>query len=298
MTQDQQKSNGPDPVFETWMKAATDFWSASHTSWLDLMPTGELPDDFQQGLLGRFLEPWQSAAKMFQAVSSQFAETETVSALFEETGLVPEMAQKMAATWWKGILALQSQWIERVGGLAAQTKAFRMQELDREAFKVWTEFYERELRKFLNMPQLGLTRLYQERASRVVDRFNLFQGSLSEFLCMIYAPVEKSLKVVQQEMEKLSAEGEFSEDFKDYYRKWIKVLEGHYMTLFNSPEYVETMCETLSAFEDFSVARREFLEDVVKTLPVPSQKDMDEVYLELLNIKKELRALKKSAGAA
>ena len=35
----------------------------------------------------------------------------------------------------------------------------------------------------------------------------------------------------------------FPEDPKAYYQMWIKILEGHYMTLFQSPDYVKTLGE-------------------------------------------------------
>ena len=81
---------------------------------------------------------------------------------------------------------------------------------------------------------------------------------------------------------------------KVYYQEWIKILEGHYMTLLKSPEYTSKMHATLSAFENFVAAKNEILQDFLQTLPVPTDKDMDELYQEIYLLKKRMREYEKS----
>ena len=89
------------------------------------------------------------------------------------------------------------------------------------------------------------------------------------------------------------------EEFKDYYRRWLKVLEGHYMTLFKSPEYTRTMSHTLNALEDFTLAKQELLAEALEALPIPTHRDMDELYREVYLLKKQVKDLsKKMAGLA
>jgi hypothetical protein len=46
------------------------------------------------------------------------------------------------------------------------------------------------------------------------------------------------------------------------------VLEGHFMTLFQTPEYVDTLTRTVNALADFSAARDAAFEDMLGALPV------------------------------
>ncbi len=121
----------------------------------------------------------------------------------------------------------------------------------------------------------------------------MFQSSMAEFLSLLYRPVEKSLKVMQERLAEMVDSGKVPQNAKDYYRMWIKVLEGHYMNLFKSPEYTETLRRTLDSIGEFLIARRQMLEDTIQTLPVPTQKEMDELYKEMYLLKKKLKELEK-----
>ena len=92
-----------------------------------------------------------------------------------------------------------------------------------------------------------------------------------------------------EKFQELSKEGDLSENFKDHYNMWIKILEGHYMTLFQSPEYTRTLSKALNSAEDFILARQELLDDALKTFHIPTEKDMDELYKELYLLKKKVK---------
>jgi polyhydroxyalkanoate synthesis regulator phasin len=76
---------------------------------------------------------------------------------------------------------------------------------------------------------------------------------------------------------------------------WIKILEGHYMTLFQSPEYVNILGNTLVSMSDFTAAKNEVIEDMLNMFPIPKQKDMDELYREIYLLKKRIKALEKKS---
>ena len=64
-------------------------------------------------------------------------------------------------------------------------------------------------------------------------------------------------------MSEMAQGGELPDDTKGYYNLWVKVLEGHFMTLFQTPEYVDTLTRTVNALADFSAARDSALEDIL-----------------------------------
>ena len=188
-------------------------------------------------------------------------------------------------------------WLEKASNISKSSKPYSYDELGSKSFDQWLEAYRQDIQKLLNVPQLGLTRAYQERAAEFIDKLNIFQGKSSEFFIMLFLPIEKSLKVMQEQMEQELENDELSADFKHYYQIWLKTLEGHYMTLFTSPEYVKCMHETLGSLEDLSNARQGYLQDALKSLPVPTNQDMDELYKEVYQLKKQLRQLKKELKA-
>ena len=227
-------------------------------------------------------------------MSVAMSEPETGKSIFEGIRVLPDIVLKMTQTGWDGYLKLQQQWYERLLRTGQSTEAYRFDNLDQNALSVWSEIYEKEFRRLLYMPQLGLTRFYQERANKALDQFNLLQAAMAEFLQILFLPMEKSLQVMQEKMAEMAEEGQMPDNPKVYYQEWIKILEGHYMTLLKSPEYTSKMHATLSAFENFVAAKNEILQDFLQTLPVPTDKDMDELYQEIYLLKKRMREYEKS----
>ncbi|MGD9333197.1 MAG: poly(R)-hydroxyalkanoic acid synthase subunit PhaE, partial [Desulfobacterales bacterium] len=144
------------------------------------------------------------------------------------------------------------------------------------------------------IPKLGLIREYQERISQAVDSYNRHQATLNEFLRLLSLPIGRSFTVLQEQVADLAEKGELPEDGRAYYDMWIKVLEGHYMTLFQTPEYTETLTRTLSNFSAYQNARNAVIEDLLSGLPVPVQSEIDELYQEIHRLKRRLRTLEKS----
>jgi hypothetical protein len=70
------------------------------------------------------------------------------------------------------------------------------------------------------------------------------------------------------------------------------------MSLFKSPEYITAMSKTLEVLEDFVAARNTITQDILSTLSMPNQKDLDELYKELYHLKKRLKILEKEKSGS
>ena len=288
-----EDNSAPGTLLEAWMESATGFWDQMGSMWAGASGAPQAPTTSKRADKSRVQESMGSALKMWQAISSIMNEPGAMDSLFQGINTLPEVLLRMGQTGWKRYFQQQQQWFERAGKIGERTEAYKFENLDQNTFKAWTEIYEEEFRKFLNVPQLGLTRAYQERMSRFTDRFNLFQGAMVQFMSLLNLPMEKSFKVMQEKLEVLTREEGLPEDSQAYYRMWIKILEGHYMTLFKSSEYTQVLGKTINAMEDFMVAKHEMLQDFVQMLPVPTQKDMDGLYKELYLLKKRIKQLEK-----
>ena len=91
----------------------------------------------------------------------------------------------------------------------------------------------------------------------MLDKHNLFETTLAEFLSILYLPMEKSFKVFQEKLQQMAEEGNLPKETKESYAMWLKILEGHYMNLFKSKEYTEALHRTLNQLEDFLIAKNE-----------------------------------------
>lgn len=203
----------------------------------------------------------------------------------------PEMASKLVKAGWDGYFHFQQQWLEMLGVMKHRTDPSKLENPALDAFRAWMDAYEKEFRKFVTAPPLGLTRYYQERTSEVLDKFNLFQAKMSEFTYSLFRPMEESFKTMLQRIEELTQGGKLPDNPKEYYQIWIKILEGYYLNWFRSPEYFRVMNSTLDALEELTKARQRFLEYFLQTLSVPSYTDFDDLSKEFYELKKRVKAL-------
>jgi len=284
---------GPESMLSAWMKMATDFWGPVMKQWTTAVdPVEGQPE----GPLPRTMASWSSYLKSLTALSASMGEGGSADAVLKGIGVMPDVLLRLLEGAWNSTFTLQRQLIEKAGRMGASVEAYQFEGLDQETFKAWAEIYKEEFQQFLQVPQLGLTRFYQEKAHRTLDKFLLLQNGLAEFANIIYLPMEQSVKVLQEKVAELAEKGALPEKPKDYYNMWVKILEGHYMTLFKTPEYTQTLSRVLGACEDYQASRDDLLQDVLKSLPVPTNRDMDALYKEIYTLKKKIRALEKKAA--
>jgi polyhydroxyalkanoate synthesis regulator phasin len=236
----------------------------------------------------------ENTLKNWQRMASAISTPESVEALLKGSSAMPEVLVKMAQTSMGSMIELQQSAIQRLGRVGESTKAYQFQNIDENISRIWTDIYEKEFRQFFQIPQLGLMRTYQEKANRVADKYNLFQSTLSEFLSLLGMPFTRAMQVMQEKVGEMAESGELPEDPKVYYNDWVKVLEGHFMTLFQTPEYVDTLTRTINALVDYSAARDDAFEDMLGSLPVARKSDVDDMARELYELKKRLRKLEKN----
>jgi class III poly(R)-hydroxyalkanoic acid synthase PhaE subunit len=295
MEDDQKKESGPEAMFENWLKTSMDFWGK-----VAAMQTGISPMDSYAEAAKHSAEQsdkmWRSGSKVFQLFFSIFSEPENFGAFLKGSEVIPGFMAKIAQQSWESFVEMQNRFQERAAKLGGKTKPYDFEDLELNIFATWKEIYEKEFRKFLNVPQLGLTRFYQERLNRFMDETNLFLTALSEFVRVFYAPIEKSLNVMQQKVEEMIAAGEIPDNFKELYIMWIKNLEGHYMTLLKSPQYTRVLNRMLQNLVSYKNARNELIADAFQNIPIPTNREMDELYKEMYHLKKRVTVLEKQSG--
>jgi len=286
MDEKQQAKIENTPSFAEWLKSSGDLWS----SFMKMAPA--TPDSVSgKSSKSRSAESWDAAMKMWQSLSSNLNEPETAKAFVKGMDTLPDVLLKIAGATWDACFEMHKKSIERAGKIGQKVEAYQFEGIDEDLFKALKEIYEQELRQFFNVPQLGLNRCYQERFNKFLDKLNLMQVVGAEFLSILFLPFEKSFNVVQQKIDGLAREGKLPKESKEYYNMFIRVLEGHYMTLFKSPEYNKALSELFRHLSEFIISRNEVLQDALQTLPVPTCKEMDELYKELYILKKRIKIL-------
>jgi class III poly(R)-hydroxyalkanoic acid synthase PhaE subunit len=292
--EEKEKGMPQDALLESWIKASMDFWKSTASIWPAAFggtppasgSAGEEGADMSaEDPLRMFRDIWQT---LFSLVSQpQAGDYHPVSSFYE--GML-----KASLPLWTGYLQLQKLWMEGEGKGAAEGEIEGIANLAQKITKTWSDMYEKEFGQVLKMPQLGLTRVYQERVNRTIEAFTHFQGALTELMQLLLIPMEKAYIAVREEIINLEKQGkETLKDSKASYQLWIKKMEENYMVLLRSPEYTETLGNTVKALHDFRVTRTQLSMDILQDLPIPTNKEMDELYKDLYLLKKRVKELEK-----
>jgi len=297
MDQDQKKETAIGSLFAQWTKSQADLWEDMIRMQFGMSDASEKS---RKNPLHQTQKAYESGSKILGALISTLSEPENLESALKGMDSLPEFMMHITQQAYEGYLEFQKKIVEIAAKIGQHTEAYKFEGIDQNIFKVWRDIYEKEFRQYLNVPQLGLNRFHQERIARLIDTLNIFQASLNEFIYMFYIPIEKSGAVMQEKIEQLAEQGEIHDNFKEYYNMWIKTLEGHYMTLLKSPEYAEVMNNTINALVQYREAKQEVLYDILKEFPIPTNKDMDELYNDLYILKKKVsdlsRKLEESRG--
>ena len=275
-----------------WNKVIQEFWLPLFKPWSGVFQSSEVGDhgQFNQG---RTADSLQATVRMWQAMTGAMGEPLAFEHFQKATEMTPDIALGFAQTCLQSFVSLQGRAGEWIQNRASSLSADEVQELDRVLIKELTETYEKEFSKYLKVPQVGLGRFHQERSLHATDKYNTFQLVLLEFLHMLYLPVERSLKSLQEKMAEMAEAGPLDEKSKTYYNLWIKLLEGEYMELFQQPKFADLMGKTLGALNESTQARQAVIDDVLKQMNIPTNQDLDELSKEIYLLKKRVRALEK-----
>ena len=284
--------------FSEWLNSANKFWGSMGKIWQDSLQTGcnsAMRDKSDKG--GGSQKGWESAFRMWRLFASSMTDPSFSGTFSKGINAMPDAFLKVAGAELTGFLQFYQKWQKKAGRFGKSTKAYSFDHLDQEMFTSWKELYEQEIRQFLKIPQFGLLRGYQGRFMEGLDEFNIFQSSMAEFIHLFSLPIEKSFNVLQQQLEELEKNGKFPSDPHEIYRLWVKILEGHFMTLFKSQEYGESLARALKDMGFFISAKDNLLNDVLQSLPIPTNKEMDELYKDFYLLKKKVKELDKKFAA-
>ncbi|MDY0132401.1 MAG: poly(R)-hydroxyalkanoic acid synthase subunit PhaE [Desulforegulaceae bacterium] len=281
-------------MFESWVNLSEQFFDDLSKTW----NKGELNsfnhEEFEKSM-EQVNSTWVLAIKSWESFLGSLKnpdETFLSEKSMEERRKALEAIMNSMSETFK---IFQEKSKEQFEGLKNNFTAFDFTKIDKGLFKKWESFYEKELSRILGMPQVGLGREYNEKIATALDKFNLFNSAVIEFLYFLYLPMEKTFIFMQKDLEKMMAEGKLPENSEEYYNIWLKKLEANYMSMFHSSEYVSVMAKTLENMAQFKSARDAVLEDFLSTLPIPTKSELDELYKEISELKRTVKKLEKKA---
>jgi polyhydroxyalkanoate synthase subunit PhaE len=295
MTEENKQFQFSESSIFPFLQTLTDMW----INMAKTMPSGsQTALKAQTAMQNRFTQQLDMNLNLLKSFSKMMKQPESESAAANAISALPEILLKISKSGFDTAIRIQNHLLEKAGKIGKRTEAYNFENLDQEAFKAINEVYEKEIQQYFNIPPLGLTRFYQERFNEMLNKHNIFETTLAEFLSILSLPMEKSFKVFQEKLHQMAEEGNIPTATKENYAMWLKILEGHYMNLFKSADYTEALHRVLKHFENFMIAKNEAMQDYLQMLPVVTTKDIDDLYREFHILKKRVRELEKLLGVS
>lgn len=254
-----------------WMESAARLWVSAAQNWQELydsLAEHFRTDEYMRASLSvwrAFLPPWAGV----QPQHPSFNIVQSIMQVLGTGGLSQELFKWL---WNKGEIA-----------------GFSFDKSRQEAANAWMGVYEKAIQPLLKIPEVGLARVYQEKINRLTGMLDAYEASAREFQTLLSVPMQKSFADMREEFDRLRQKGEPEGNFKVFYGTWLKVLENHYMALFKSDEYRLALSRLLDETAALRITGNEVLSELLESLPIPTNKEMEVLYKELYALKKQTR---------
>jgi hypothetical protein len=283
-------------MMNAWVTSFNELWKGTVNLYQASPAASDVPGDGET-INSRAVQTsgvdMNSTLKNWQALSATMSTPMFMTSLFQGAIAVPEVLAQLANSSLTSFVEIQKEVLDQASRLGNVCEAYRFEDSDKNILRLWNDIYERELKPFFHIPQIGITRFYQEHWNEAVDKYNVFQNTMAEFLRLLIIPFHHSLTHLQEKIRDLAEAGNLPENSKDYYQMWIKILEGHFMTLFQEHEYVLTLSRTISALSEWVATRNAVLEEMIGMFPIAKRSELDELASEVHELKKQNRRLMK-----
>ena len=300
MTDNTSQAGDVTKLVDSWMNIASSFWQymkdgserSAEKSSLDednVAPGSTVDSDDDERF--KTYRAWETSVGNFTTFLKLLNAPENQEALVKSANAYAEALVQATADSMENVAEFQAQLLQSFAKVGEHTTAHNLDELDHRAFESFRDLYKSELQKYLYIPKVGLPRQSHEQMSRLVDSANIFFSHLGELIYLFLVPFEKTNRSLQQKTRQMLERGEFVEDAKQAYNEWIKTLESHYEALLRSREYTLVLDNTISSLSAYKSAKHEVINEYLKELQIPTNKEMNEVYRDLYQTKKKLAEL-------
>ncbi|GAB6095822.1 hypothetical protein JCM14469_20750 [Desulfatiferula olefinivorans] len=154
-----------------------------------------------------------------------------------------------------------------------------------------SEIPARIMKKLLEIPPVGITRPYQEKINRALDKLTGFHTAAQEFVACTCVPLEEATRMTLKEIVKQAEAVKSPQDIQKIYERWLHILEDEYQALFKTDRYKTVLARTISAMSEFRAAGRELMLDLIHLSGLPCGREVEELSRNVYELKKKIKAM-------
>ncbi len=252
----------------------------------------------------------QAQSKKTDNAAEESTEANDISALLNQyqemlSGWMPsEFAppgMASAEAWQKASTTMMGNWARLMTDLTQRaTDGFDAKTTPEDAvqgiYASWLKSYEATLGRFVNMPAVGPQRYSMEKLEKSTDTYLKYQAANSDFQSKITQTGIETLQEVTEKAEGLFSEKIEEETFDEFYALLMSVGERRYRDLFSTPLFCQSLEALVATGLDFLDSWNDLTEETLKSTPIVTQSQADEMHKEIYLLKKRLSQLEQRLG--
>ena len=158
-----------------------------------------------------------------------------------------------------------------------------------EVTQHYLEFYQQSVGKYIGAPQFGIQREASHQIMTAIDSYHRFMVALGDFLVAFSKPLKTALQIVQQSVRDKEGADEGFKSAKEVYNFAVNILDETYDDWLKSPEGVQSVVKMVNHYLDYQKKLNPVKDSWLKSLSIPTKKEMADVYRGIYDLKKKTR---------
>ncbi|MDY6045142.1 MAG: poly(R)-hydroxyalkanoic acid synthase subunit PhaE [Peptoniphilus sp.] len=162
-----------------------------------------------------------------------------------------------------------------------------------DTLKEWKEAYDQTFGVLVKSPVVGSSREMLEQNNKAVGAMIDMLVAVSEFMTRsLSVGYEYSKEAFEDYFDSIE-EGEEPKTFNEFYKMWSKHVENALETYFYTDEFSKLIAKVADSTMIFKIEYDKVLEKALKNSPIVTKSEVDNVYKNVYELRREVRALKK-----
>lgn len=265
-----QSGNVYSSLFDFWNKYISDFLQrpgASFPGRLDEMPK-EWMEEYNKVLQQFFQQGFGDAFGDYISRTTELADS------YRQT------MESFLSPWFDSSEDLREKAMEAMRGDSDAYMQF---------LRKWNEAYQDSFGRLFRAPGFGLTKETSERMLQSMEAYVEYTNALNEFTTALYGVGHNVMERLMNKLQELKDEGNPPETFKEFYDLWVEANENAYLELFKEDSFARLLGRVVDSGAKFKKRYDNLMMEALDNLPIPTDKDMDTVYQNMYELKKEVR---------
>jgi len=240
------------------------------------------PAEFTKGLQENY-------NKMMNSFIQNAIPNENIAELFKQPQDLIETCIKFYQNMMKPWMKLDEGLMERV--MKGDVNAYV------EFFTEVSDKYEATFGKVVKMMNMGINLEIADEQQKAMDAYYKLMFAAGKLAAIMAKSNGESAKTLTETYQEMLKEGQKVSTFKEFYDLWYNTNEKAMEELFATETFSKAFAEFTDKYFLYMSASNAVLERNLSKLPIPTNKDMNSLYLTVYNLRKDVRDLKKEVEA-